>query len=111
MAARKKTDPAAELEQSEDVQDAPARSEVLPGGGVAVGAILHVALPLAGPAPNTQVVSAEDLSNLASALEGASLTLASPASFPLSDGGFATCSSVEVVHQAEPGRVVVKVIG
>lgn len=86
-------------------------SEVLPGGGVARGAVLHVRVPVAPESsPPQPVVSHAFLEQLANLPEGEQSGTDQPRAFPLVDGGYASAEAVEVVHHQAPGHVVVKVV-
>jgi len=101
--------------EPEDVQNAPARSEVMPGGGTRVGAILHVAVPVrptngATLAPTSSPATEGTLQTLTGINEGEDLDTLEATSWPLVDGGYANAQRVRVVHQMEPGHVVVEVV-
>jgi hypothetical protein len=92
-------------------EGSPARSEVLPGGGVARGAVLHVRVPVAPEdAPALPVVSQAFLEQLGNLPEGEQAGTDEPRAFPIVDGGYANAETVEVLHHAGPGHVVVKVV-
>jgi hypothetical protein len=102
---------------TQDEPTTPAISQVLPGGGVAVGAVLHVRTPVpaagnATDAPTTPKATEEDLAELAS-LRPADVPpeydFTSPTSVPLVEGGYASVSKVKVID-SEPGHVVVEVV-
>ncbi len=94
-----------------DVQDAPARSEVLPGGGVSRGAVLHVRVPVTpDDHPPLPVVSHAFLEQLGCLPEGEQAGTDEARAFPLVDGGYAAAETVKVLHHAGPGHVVVEVV-
>lgn len=102
-------------EREAAVQDAPGRSEVLPGGGVAVGATLHLRVPTGARSaaldhPPTRRPSPDALASIADAPEGSSFEFNEPISFELADGGYAAVTSFRVLHQPEQGRSVVEVL-
>jgi hypothetical protein len=90
-----------------DTDDPPARSEVLPGGGVAQGAILRIAtsphLPTTARAPESIVWE------LAKAAPGDEWAFGEPYSFLLADGGYARAERLTVISQA-PGVTTVEVL-
>lgn len=92
----------------------PEASEVLPGGGVAVGATLNVLVPVppsgnATPEANTPKATDEELAVLGVLGEGNTYTFEQVTSVPLAEGGYVSVSKVKVVA-SEPGKVVVEVV-
>lgn len=110
----------AKLEAQETESDfpeaSPGRSEILPGGGVSVGATLHLRVPTgirseASDHPTAAPASPDAMASVADAPEGSRFVFSEPFSFELADGGYVALDSFEVVHQPEAGRTVVKVTG
>lgn len=113
MASTRQSKAAAKATEPEEPQ-VPEVSEVLPGGGVAVGATLHVKVPLppatnATPEANTPPATDEELAYIGDLPVGRIFWFPATTSVPLSEGGYASVQKVRVVG-SEPGEVVVEVV-
>lgn len=114
MAPKKKpTDEAAEPVLAESTT--PAVSDVLPGGGTRVGALLRVAVPVkpasgATLIPTSSPASEGTLAVLSALAPGEEYDTLAATSFPLSDGGYANAQRLRIVEHADPGCVVCEVV-
>lgn len=104
----------AELRERLETDASPARSEVLPGGGTSIGAVLHLRVPIdnapGADHPTVAPVPPALLEFVSKAAEGADVTFPEHYSLPLADGGYANAGRIRVVHQPEAGRTVVEVV-
>lgn len=99
MAETKKKAPAkrAAPKKEPEPPKLPERSEVLPGGGVSRGAIVHVALP-DFLAPPQQPLSEPEAAQLAGSREGDAVLFAGPRALRLADARrFVVAEEVEVL--------------
>lgn len=92
----------------------PETSQVLRGGGVARGAILHVKIPTPAPTnatdeANTPPATDDQLAAIGRLKEGGEFTFDVVTSLPLSEGGYVSVREVRLVGK-ERGRAIVEVV-
>ena len=88
----------------------PIIDDIEPDGRVVVGGFINIRIPLDGPEPSAPVLSDQELRAIWMSEKGQVISFPSPRALPLTNGGYATVSSLMVSIYAEEGRSVVKVL-